>query len=281
MNINKSISIMLFILVFFTLITSVSAVNDAKGNFTELNNKILSDDIVSLDKDYLYQSGENNISITKSVTIEGNNHTIDVNNTNNLFKINNSIIIKNISFKNIDQLLFDFNSTNMTIINCDFSLNNINNSVWVKLFIDDNPSYSSEITEDVEKLAKSIVGNTTGIEAAKLLANWVNDNIDHETESGFYQSPSETIKRKKGNCCCHTELFLQMCVVIGIDEEHTLSVVHVGTIDFGERHFFCLIDNLCVDTDRGFSNPWGHGGISGRDVYSITEYPLLPITRTY
>ena len=283
---NKKILLVFLVIISFTLISGVSATNnsfvkESTGNFTELNNKLASSDSILLDKDYLYEYGENNITINKSAVIDGKEHSIDVNKKDNLINLNDDVVIKDISFKNINKTLFDNNCTNITFIDCEFFVNNTDNIISVDLPIDDNVSYSGEISDEIIDLAFSIVGNSTGIEAAQLLAQWVNDNIKHETKAGFYQTPEETLERKKGNCCCHTELLLQMCVAVGVDEEHTLSIVHVGTMEFGSRHFFCLIDNICVDTDYGYSNPWGRGGISNNDIYQITEYPLLPITRGY
>jgi len=130
-------------------------------------------------------------------------------------------------------------------------------------------------------MAKMIVGKSNDIDAAKKLAKWINKNIKHEVEAGFYQSPTETLKNRKGNCCCHAELFLQMCDAIGLTKNHRLGFIHVGTMEFQHRHFFAIFDNICVDCDCIFSNPWGHGKFSGRDVYQVTMYPLLPLKKTY
>jgi hypothetical protein len=143
-------------------------------------------------------------------------------------------------------------------------------------------SYSCKVTAEIKNLAKKIVKKSKNdIDAAKKLAKWINKNIKHEVEAGFYQSPSETLKNRKGNCCCHAELFLQMCDAIGLTKNHRLDFIHVGTMEFKHRHFFAIFDNICVDCDCIFSNPWGHGKFSSRDVYQETMYPLLPLKKTY
>ena len=140
--------------------------------------------------------------------------------------------------------------------------------------------YTGEITTPIKKLAKSIVGDSKDIVAAKKLAKWVSKNIKHETAPGFYQSPEVTLKRKIGNCCSKTDLFLQMCVAVGVNKKHKLYYVHVGTMKFHKRHFFAMIDNTVVDVD-GPKNPWGHANIGKNKVYQITEYPYLPLPRKY
>ena len=60
---------------------------DGDGNFTELQTSV-NTGMVMMDKDYARVEGENDISITKDVTILGNNHKIDANNLGGIFRIN-------------------------------------------------------------------------------------------------------------------------------------------------------------------------------------------------
>ncbi len=60
---------------------------DGDGNFTELQTSV-NTGMVMMDKDYTRVDGENDISITKDVTILGNNHKIDANNLGGIFRIN-------------------------------------------------------------------------------------------------------------------------------------------------------------------------------------------------
>jgi predicted outer membrane repeat protein len=60
---------------------------DGDGNFTELQTSV-NTGMVMMNKDYTRVDGENDISITKDVTILGNNHKIDANNLGGIFRIN-------------------------------------------------------------------------------------------------------------------------------------------------------------------------------------------------
>ena len=72
------------------------------GNFTELNEKILSaDDELVLNKNYTFASGESIITISKPIVIDGNGFTINGNNLNGVFIIDaNDVVLKNIHFIN-------------------------------------------------------------------------------------------------------------------------------------------------------------------------------------
>lgn len=221
--------------------------------------------------------------------IDGGNHCFDGNNTSGIIKVNSDInlTIKNLTFKNINPLIFnitkDNNSTyclNLTLINCKIANTSYNNLIEIEKIILEK-SYSGKISDNVIKLTKQIVGKLTDLQAARRLAIWVKKNIKHETKAGFYQTPDTTILRGVGNCACHTELFLQMCIVIGLNKNHRIGFVHTGSLEFHYRHFFAIIDNLVVDTDSHYYNPWGHASIRQTGIYKITDYPLLPIPKTY
>ena len=98
--------------------------------------------------------------------------------------------------------------------------------------------------------------------------------------SGFYQTPSQTVARKLGNCCSQTDLFLQMCYVVGVTKTCKVSYVHVGAMTFRYRHFFALIDNFVVDPGDHSNSPWGHATINS-PVFAVTEYPMIPLEREY
>lgn len=235
--------------------------------------------IVKLSNDLNYDQGEYNLNFYESNIIEGENYTIEGENSKIKIEVSDKVNLtfKNINFKDIELTftLSDLKNTNITLMDCSFTKEKYDNQLTVDEFKDE-VKYSSEITPEIEKLAFSIVGTSTDIEAAQKLANWVKTNIAHETNDGFYQSPSETLKRKMGNCCCHSELFLLMCDAIGITQNHEVCFVQVGCMGFGYRHYFTLIDNICVDTDGSKDDPWAYGGGLDWGVYQITKYPLLP-----
>ncbi len=254
------------------------------GNFTQLNAVIDdADDNVNLTCDYECINGDDDLDISKSITIHGKGHSLKNNYASiNLNENNSDIVFEDIDF--LDRPSFISNGTcliNITFINCKFAPVNStqNNTICFDRY--DGIMTSGEISPTVRQLANLIVGNLKGIEAAKILAKWVGKNIAHETAEGFYQTPDMTLFRKCGNCCSQTDLFLQMCAAVGLDKNHKLGYVHVGTMMFGERHFFALFDNIMVDVDAKPNYPWGNANIKDRDFYSITEYPYLPLPREY
>ena len=260
---------------------------DSTG-FTHLNEIInQTDDSVNLTSDYSYNNTDNPLIISKSIEINGNGHSIDCNGSSILINESN-ILFRDITFKNV---VIEFNSsnmTNLTFVNCNFDSIIKPSEISFPLLqeinlteIDSTTMTTGEISQTVRDLAKSIAGNATDIDAAILIANWVGINIKHETRAGFYQSPDQTLMRKKGNCCSQTNLFLQMCASLGITENHTVYFVHTGTMKFGERHFFAMIDNVFVDVDARPNNPWGNALIKRTGIYRITQYPYLPLIRKY
>ena len=60
---------------------------DGDGNFTELQTSV-NTGMVMMSKDYTRVEGENDISISRDVTILGNNHKIDANNLGGIFNVN-------------------------------------------------------------------------------------------------------------------------------------------------------------------------------------------------
>ena len=189
---------------------------------------------------------------------------------------NNSKVLLLKNFRNISE-------KSSVFYNMSFNLKSISHkecsNIKITLENQANLNTTGEISPIIKELAEIIVGKTEGLAAVKKLAEWVSENIVHEKGSGFYQSPVETLIRKKGNCCCHSDLFLQLCASLGYTEKYDMYYIHVGTMKFGKRHFFTMVGDLCVDADK--KNPWGRGGFNGRLVYSITKYPYLPLLRHY
>ena len=284
-NIKKIILISILIFILSTL-SFVSANNVTDDSLSQLTDLIDSEGEVNLTKNYI--ADETPINLNKSVSVNGENHTIDGNDKKGIIQVNNnvSLVFKNTTFKNISPSIFNITSNhtlNITLIDCKIITNNTPTLTEINLTLpeDNNISYSGHISDNIKKLAKKIVGKSKDIAAAKKLAKWVRKHIVHETRPGFYQSPDTTLLRRMGNCCCHSDLFLQMCVAIGLDKTHKLGFVHVGTEKFNHRHYFTIFDNIIVDTDCGCSNPWGHASIGERPVHCTTLYPILPLARNY
>ena len=250
-------------------------------NFTQLIEEVNNvSDTFNMTKNYTYVEGEDNLILNKSMTINGNNHSMTVNSTIFQLKDNNTFIFKDIRFIVLNEL--EINTTsNITFFDSEFIFNNTATCAE-PLVRDGVYGYTGKISADIVKLAKSIVGKSKDLEAAKKLAIWVGKHIKHKSHAGFYQTPSMTVKLRRGNCCSQTDLFLQMCDAIGLTKTHKLYYVHVGFINYGYRHFFAMIDNILVDPDSMPDNPWGHASIAQkRSIFSVTQYPMLPLSRNY
>lgn len=139
----------------------------------------------------------------------------------------------------------------------------------------------SSIASDVKEKALQIIGNKEGLAAAKEIAKWVGTNIQKDTRENFYQSPSTTLKRKRGNCCCQTWLMLEMMDAAGCTEKLTLKYIHVnGT---GGGHVFSQIITNATGTKR-YVDPmhspfWGaclHNNYWGNLPGSSSTYPTKP-----
>ena len=82
---------------------------------------------------------------------------------------------------------------------------------------------SQTITPEIEKLAKTIVGNAKGKEAARAIYNWTANNIAYlETEINPRQgivppSASEIIANRFGDCKAHSCVLQTLLKVIGIE----------------------------------------------------------------
>lgn len=110
---------------------NISEISTDDGSFTALQNKINSaesDSTISLDNDYAYNSGfsADGISITKSITINGNGHTINGLGKSRIFNVGQI----NLTLNNIDFIngYSDFGGAissqgNLYINNCNFNNN--------------------------------------------------------------------------------------------------------------------------------------------------------------
>ena len=112
--------------------------NTLTASFSELQSKIdnaSEGDEIFLDRDYSLAEGEEQISITKNITINGNGHTLNGNDAKRILSIDadgKSITLKNIKFENgkltntdtKGGAIFSYSSsTSLTIINCEFKNN--------------------------------------------------------------------------------------------------------------------------------------------------------------
>ncbi|MBQ7928254.1 MAG: hypothetical protein IJ287_05875 [Methanobrevibacter sp.] len=101
------------------------------GSFTDLNGIVSNENVwtVYLDSDYAYDSSKdssfkNGISISRSINIYGNGHTIDGKNMARIFKVDNYVNFNDINFINANA---DFGAallgSNYAVNNCNFTNN--------------------------------------------------------------------------------------------------------------------------------------------------------------
>ena len=266
----------------FALISAVSAAEDnttylTSASFNDITSISENTTIISFDKNY---TTSEDLVITQSTEIYGNNHYIIRNDDKSIFEIQNqniTLTFNNVSFKT-DNVVND-TRPNITFMDCKFNIPNILPNIIVPFSYYTNITYSEPLSDNITQLAISIVNNTTGIAAAEKLALWVCANITHERMEGFYQTPDTTVLRGKGNCCSQTDLFLKLCEAVGLTEEYDAYYVHIGNVNYGKRHFCAVIGNYCVDFDAFPENPWGYINFKVGNIFNITKYPLLPIPK--
>ena len=116
-NFNKKILLLIILLILLTL-QGVSAIDNHNStqelqagdnellsandnSFTTLQSLVDSgNSTINLEKDYIRYDGENNILISKNMTINGNGHIIDANNTIRAFRISaDNVILNNVTIK--------------------------------------------------------------------------------------------------------------------------------------------------------------------------------------
>jgi hypothetical protein len=252
------------------------------ANFTELNELIdSSDSILYLTKDYEAINDTDNLTIAKSITLYGINHTLDCKNATIIIDANDSeVIFENLTFKDAKFLAEDLHDLNISFNDCNFEFYQDDEAIELHYEVS-KTSHTGPIDEKIRKKALSIIGKSKDLAACKKLAVWVGKNVIHESNEGFYQSPLTTLNRKRGNCCCQANLFLQMCEAVGLTQNHKFYFIHVGQAYFKARHFFVMVDNLLVDVDAKPDDPWGQASILNRGIYRITQYPTLPLVKKY
>lgn len=135
----------------------------------------------------------------------------------------------------------------------------------------------------VQNLAKNIVGDSTGLSAAKKIAAWFGkkSNWKYEWYANFHRSPDKVLKTGRGNCCDTTRAMLTLMDAAGCTEKLTLKYVHVQSGSKG--HVFARIiiksnGNWCyVDPCKQYDGAWGHYVHGyGSPPGTQSTYPNLP-----
>ena len=127
----------------------------------------------------------------------------------------------------------------------------------------------------------NIVGDSTGLAAAKKIVRWVDNNVKYELYANFHRSPDTVAKKKRANCCDQARLVLTLCDAAGCSDALTLKYVHVSKGSIG--HVFCKIVTKkngnwrYVDTCKWGNKAWGHYVHGyGSPPGTQTNYPNRP-----
>lgn len=146
----------------------------------------------------------------------------------------------------------------------------------------------SGINENVKKLALSIVGNSTGLAAAKKIAAWCGHkkNLKYAYYANFLYGPKTVSKRKAANCCDSARFMLTLMAAAGCQEQLKLEFTHVVVPGTNKGHVFAKITTKStgvwryVDPVLKFENgrnPWAHWYKGcGTTFVSGSEWPNLP-----
>lgn len=124
-----------------------------------------------------------------------------------------------------------------------------------KKIIGNNQQPKYDVDSKVEKKARKIVGNSTGIAAAKKIAKWCGKHIHYKGYANFHRSPRTVLTTRKGNCCDQTRLMLMMMDAVGVTQTHKLIYMHV--VRGARGHVFAKVNGKYVDPCKT-RTPWGH-----------------------
>ena len=130
---------------------------------------------------------------------------------------------------------------------------------------------STKANETWIKRANAIT-KATGNDAIKPIWKWVATNVKQVYKKNFYQSSSKTYSSKRGNCCCKTELMLDLLNAKGITN---LQYVHTHTGSRG--HVFAKVNGYYVDPSTQNESRGWHNYIKGYGgIVKVTDYPNKP-----
>lgn len=91
------------------------------------------------------------------------------------------------------------------------------------ILVDTGDSGGKPIASSIKKLAHSLTdGLTSDYNKAKVLFNWVRDNVAYRYYSNSLQGAEKTLKLRSGNCCDQSNLYVALCRTIGL----TVRYVH-------------------------------------------------------
>ena len=178
--------------------------SDTPGTLTELNSAIAGAGAeLTLTKDYIRSEGDpEDIIIDKKITIDGAGHTIDANNTQDLFFLQaNEIVLKNMKIMNGKNYMrggvgvYALNSANSALINCTFincygSGTNGGAVSWIN-----SPNGIIANCTFIGCTASLNAGGSLGIESANTIVSncsFINSSADYEGGGAIYCNGENT-----------------------------------------------------------------------------------------
>ena len=113
------------------------------------------------------------------------------------------------------------------------------------------------------------ITSATGNSAIKPIWQWCYSELKYVYKKNFYQSAEKTFSSKKGNCCCQTEVLLNLLNAKGIQDLH---YCHSHNSKGG--HIFAKVNGMYLDptTRNGYGN---YIKTYGSPV-KITDFPNKP-----
>ena len=149
---------------------------------TEINNCNVNDTI-NLNSN-IYQDGSSQISIKKSITIDGNGHIIDAQGQSGIFTIQSYVILKNIIFKNANNRAIR-SSSGIIVSNCTFINNSGSSGSAIFLEVNDGKIENCSFINNTAGnfggaifLQGIVTGNT------QIYVEYCNFEYNHATEKG-------------------------------------------------------------------------------------------------
>lgn len=135
----------------------------------------------------------------------------------------------------------------------------------------------------LKKKALSIVGDSTGLDAAKKIARWCGSkkHFKYANYANFHRKAATAYKFKSANCCDSTRMMLSMMDAVGCSQKLKLQYVHCHNSAAGKGHIFAKITTRssgkyryvdpCCKLENG-RNPWGSHLKGYGPIVAITNY---------
>ena len=144
------------------------------------------------------------------------------------------------------------------------------------------------ISKKMVNLAESIVGDSTGLAAAKKIAAWCGHkrNLRYDYYANFHREPNTVYNKGAANCCDSARFMLTLMAAAGCMETLKLQYVHVVKSGTNTGHVFARVTTKSTGTWRSVDpvlklengrNPWAHWYKGcGTTIAHISDYPNLP-----